>query len=53
MDGGLAIIFVIILSLWSITKTVEKSTNMVLEKQDKQNKLLEDIKEKLEIDSYN
>lgn len=51
--GDLAIIFVIILSLWSITKTVEKSTNMVLEKQDKQNKLLEDIKEKLEIDSYN
>ena len=45
---ALVIIFIIILSLWSITKTLERLINMVLEKQDIQNKLLEEIKAKLE-----
>jgi hypothetical protein len=51
--GGLnvdafAIIIVIILSLWSITKTLEKLTNKVLDKQNKQSELLGEIKSKLE-----
>ncbi|WP_187119034.1 hypothetical protein [Bacillus marasmi] len=43
----LAIILVILLSLWSITKTLEKLTDKVLENQKKQNELLEEIKSKL------
>ena len=45
---ALAIILVIILSLWSITKTLEKLTDKVLENQNKQNELLEEIKSKLD-----
>ncbi|WP_263617369.1 hypothetical protein [Solibacillus faecavium] len=33
--------------LWSITRTIEKSTNKIVEKQVEQNKLLEEIKAKL------
>ncbi|MDV2682767.1 hypothetical protein RYX56_00110 [Alkalihalophilus lindianensis] len=46
MDIG--VIVVIVLALWSITKTLEKLTDRVLEKQDRQTQLLEDIKAKLE-----
>jgi|GEM_PF-4595959 len=46
--NGLFIIVVIILSLWSITNTLQKLTNKVLEKQDQQTQLLEEIKVKLE-----
>ncbi len=42
--GALVISIVIILSLWSITQRLEKLTNKVLEKQNKQNELLEEIK---------
>ncbi|UCZ53730.1 hypothetical protein LGQ02_02785 [Bacillus shivajii] len=42
------VVIVIILSLWSITKTIEKMTDKIIEKQDKQNELLEQIKLKLE-----
>ncbi|SFG22221.1 hypothetical protein SAMN05216353_12853 [Halobacillus alkaliphilus] len=49
--NGLIIIVVIILSLWSITNTLQKLTNKVLEKQDQQNQLLEEIKVKLESNS--
>jgi ABC-type nickel/cobalt efflux system permease component RcnA len=48
-----AIIIVIILSLWSITKTLEKLTNKVLDKQNKHSELLEEIKSKLEGKSDN
>ncbi len=47
MDA-LAIIFVIILSLWSITKTLEKLADKILTGQIKQTKLLEDIKARLD-----
>jgi ABC-type nickel/cobalt efflux system permease component RcnA len=46
MDIG--VILVIVLSLWSITKTLNKLTDKILEKQDKHYKLLEEIKSKLE-----
>ncbi len=46
--GALVISIVIILSLWSITQRLEKLTNKVLEKQNKQNELLEEIKLKLD-----
>lgn len=49
----LAIILVIIISLWSITKTLEKLTNKVLENQNKQKELLEAIKSKLDGKSDN
>ncbi|MCA1010526.1 hypothetical protein [Halobacillus halophilus] len=42
--NGLLIILVLILSLWSITNTLQKLTNKVLEKQDQQTQLLEEIK---------
>lgn len=47
MDA-LAIIIVIIISLWSVTKTLEKLTDKILEKQNQQNELLEEIKQKLD-----
>ena len=43
MDAFVIIIFLFI-SLWSITKTLEKLTNKILEKQDNQIKLLQEIK---------
>ena len=46
MDA-LAIIIFLWVFLWSITKTLEKLTDKILEKQDKQYKLLEEIKSKL------
>jgi hypothetical protein len=39
----IAIIIVLIISLWSVTKTLEKLTDKILEKQNKQNELLEEI----------
>jgi hypothetical protein len=45
---GLVIIIVMILSLWSITKTLEKLSNKILDKQDKQTELLEEIKMRLD-----
>lgn len=45
---GLAVIVVMILSLWSITKTLEKLSNKILDKQDKQTELLEEIKIRLD-----
>jgi ABC-type bacteriocin/lantibiotic exporter with double-glycine peptidase domain len=50
---SIAIIIVIIISLWSVTKTLEKLTDKILEKQNKQNELLEEIKQKLEENSNN
>ncbi|WP_226670309.1 hypothetical protein [Metabacillus litoralis] len=47
MDA-LGIVIVLILSLWSITKTLEKMTDKILDSHKKQNELLEDIKSKLE-----
>lgn len=44
---ALAIIIFLWVFLWSITKTLEKLTDKILEKQDKQYKLLEEIKAKL------
>jgi hypothetical protein len=49
---SLAIIIVIIISLWSVTNTLEKLTDKILDKQNKQNELLEEIKQIL-IDSSN
>ncbi|MFZ0475815.1 MAG: hypothetical protein WAM18_10145 [Halobacillus sp.] len=46
--NGLFIIVVLILSLWSITNTLQKLTNKVLEKQDQQTQLLEEIKANME-----
>lgn len=43
MDAFVIIIFLFI-SLWSITKTLEKLTNKILEKQDNQINLLQEIK---------
>jgi hypothetical protein len=39
----IAIIIVLIISLWSVTKTLEKLADKILEKQNKQNELLEEI----------
>jgi ABC-type bacteriocin/lantibiotic exporter with double-glycine peptidase domain len=50
---SIAIIIVLIISLWSITKTLEKLTDKILEKQNKQNELLEEIKQKLEGNTNN
>ena len=47
MDA-LAIIVVLIISLWSITKTIEKLTNKILTNQNKQTELLEQIKSRLD-----
>lgn len=44
---ALAIIIFLWVFLWSITKTLENLTDKILEKQDKQYKLLEEIKSKL------
>ncbi|WP_391560038.1 hypothetical protein [Robertmurraya sp.] len=52
MDA-LAIIIVIIISLWSITKTLEKITNKILDSHKQQNELLEAIKSKLDEQSKN
>ena len=43
MDAFAIIIFLFI-SLWSITKTLEKLAEKILEKQDNQIKLLQEIK---------
>ncbi|WP_313893590.1 hypothetical protein [Psychrobacillus sp.] len=45
---ALGIVLVLWVFLWSITKTLEKLTDKVLEKQDKQYKLLEEIKSRLD-----
>ena len=45
---ALAVIIFLWIFLWSITKTLEKLTDKILEKQDKQYKLLEEIKSKLD-----
>nr|WP_272495726.1 BhlA/UviB family holin-like peptide [Bacillus pinisoli] len=47
MDIG--VMLFIFISLWSITKTLEKLADKVLEKQEKQNQLLEEISKKLEL----
>lgn len=44
---ALAIILFLWIFLWSITKTLEKLTTKIIENQDKQYKLLEEIKSKL------
>lgn len=44
---ALGVIVVIILSLWSITKTLEKISDEILINQNKQTELLEQIKERL------
>jgi hypothetical protein len=44
----IGVILVIILCLWSITKTLEKLVDKILDKQDIHYKLLEDIKGELE-----
>jgi ABC-type bacteriocin/lantibiotic exporter with double-glycine peptidase domain len=50
---SIAIIIVLIISLWSITKTLEKLTDKILEKQNKQNELLVEVKQKLEENTDN
>lgn len=47
MDA-LAIIVVLIISLWSITKTLEKLTDKIITNQNKQTELLEQIKSRLD-----
>jgi len=47
MDA-LAIIIVIIISIWSITKTLEKISNKILASHQQQNELLVAIKSKLD-----
>ena len=44
---ALGVILILWIFLWSITKTLEKLTDKILEKQDKQYKLLEEIKSNL------
>jgi hypothetical protein len=44
---AIGVIVVIILSLWSITKTLEKISDKILISQNKQTELLEQIKERL------
>ena len=46
MDA-LGIIIFLFIFLWSITKTLEKATDKILEKQSIQNELLMEIKESL------
>ena len=46
MDA-LGIIIFLFMFLWSITKTIEKVTDKILEKQNTQNELLMEIKESL------
>lgn len=43
----LALIVVLVLALWSITKTLEKLANRIMEKQEQQYELLKEIKELL------
>jgi hypothetical protein len=40
----LGLIVVLLLSLWSITKTLEKSAERIMKKQDQQYELLKEIK---------
>ncbi|MFE8700035.1 hypothetical protein ACFYKX_05285 [Cytobacillus sp. FJAT-54145] len=51
MDIG--VILIIFISLWSITKTLEKLSDKILEKQDRQYELLEKILRKIEEQSSN
>lgn len=44
---ALPVIIFLWIFLWSITKTLENLTDKILDKQDKQYKLLEEIKSKL------
>ncbi len=44
---AIGVIVVIIISLWSITKTLEKISDKILINQNKQTELLEQIKERL------
>ncbi|MDP4550109.1 hypothetical protein Q9251_04340 [Alkalihalobacillus macyae] len=46
--NSLAIIIVILISLWSITKTLGNITDKILDTQNKQIELLETIKSSLE-----
>ncbi|MFT9596835.1 hypothetical protein [Mesobacillus sp.] len=43
----LGLILVLLLALWSITKTLEKLANRIVEKQNKQYELLKEIKDLL------
>ncbi|WP_166462478.1 hypothetical protein [Psychrobacillus vulpis] len=43
----LGVIIILWIFLWSITNTLEKLTDKILEKQDKQYKILEEIKSNL------
>ena len=43
----LGLIVVLVLALWSITKTLEKLANRIIEKQEQQYELLKEIKELL------
>ena len=42
--NDIVVVVVLILSLWSITKTLEKSVDRIIEKQEQQQKLLQEIK---------
>jgi ABC-type bacteriocin/lantibiotic exporter with double-glycine peptidase domain len=44
----IGVVVVLILSLWSITKTLEKSADRIIEKQEQQQKILVEIKALLE-----
>ncbi|WP_371019063.1 hypothetical protein [Pseudalkalibacillus sp. JSM 102089] len=46
--NALAVIIVILIALWSITKTLGKITDKILDTQNKQIELLETIKTNLE-----
>jgi hypothetical protein len=46
----LDLIVVMLLALWSITKTLEKLADRILERQDHQNELLIEIKDSLMYD---
>ena len=43
MMDGLAIIIFLLIALWSITKTLEKLADKIMQNQDKQNELLEEL----------
>ncbi|WP_170029938.1 hypothetical protein [Mesobacillus jeotgali] len=43
----LGLVVVLVLALWSITKTLEKLANRIMEKQEQQYELLKEIKELL------
>ncbi|QKS73055.1 hypothetical protein FLK61_41430 [Paenalkalicoccus suaedae] len=42
-----ALLAIILLSLWSLTKTIEKSRDKILEEEREQTKLLKEIRDKL------